>query len=239
MPAQKGTRIWALWHGLVGLEYDRPMRRRAPIVGFVLAAAALATAGCSSSEQTCARTLLAGEICGDDLVLFCEQNYDKDTNADVCDQVLRDDGKDPAAYAPTPVPTPEPATFGEPATLHGPEGEQLQVLVSGAFVDVQAGPYETPDGELIGVEVEVRNTGEAAVAESMQASLRLSNGRKLEPAIVTADCSDELDVELTPKDTVKLCLPFDVPWDAEPVAFVVNGFGLGDEPQIARWSYEG
>jgi hypothetical protein len=73
----------------------------------------------------------------------------------------------------------------------------------------------------------------------MSATLRLDNGRKLEPTLrIEGDCSDDLSIELAPDDEVTLCVPFDVPDATDPTAFVVTAIGIVEEPQIAKWTYE-
>lgn len=53
--------------------------------------------GVGLNKETCAKNLFGNKMCGDELVAFCKSNYDKDVNADTCDDVLRDAGLDPAA----------------------------------------------------------------------------------------------------------------------------------------------
>ncbi len=45
--------------------------------------------------ENCAETLFGRELCGDELVAFCKERYDRQINADTCDPVLRDAGIDP------------------------------------------------------------------------------------------------------------------------------------------------
>jgi hypothetical protein len=57
-----------------------------------------ALAACGTTDkltENCAETLLEGELCGDELVEFCTERYDRQINADTCDPVLRDAGIDP------------------------------------------------------------------------------------------------------------------------------------------------
>jgi hypothetical protein len=51
------------------------------------------------NAETCAQNLFGATVCGDELVVFCKRNYDPDINADVCDDILREEGVDPAAIA--------------------------------------------------------------------------------------------------------------------------------------------
>jgi hypothetical protein len=46
------------------------------------------------NTQTCAENLFGNRMCGDELVAFCEDNYNPGANGDTCDTVLTDAGVD-------------------------------------------------------------------------------------------------------------------------------------------------
>ena len=55
----------------------------------------VAASGCGVGEGDCAETAFGREMCGDELVRFCEERYNPRLNSDTCDPVLREAGIDP------------------------------------------------------------------------------------------------------------------------------------------------
>ncbi len=90
--SRRGEDAGADYHG------RSPRRRRNSWLAFAVVVVVVWVVGSSESwlpaglTEECAVTLLGGEVCGDDLLAFCQKSYDPEINADVCDGVLSDAG---------------------------------------------------------------------------------------------------------------------------------------------------
>jgi hypothetical protein len=208
------------------------------VIGIAIVFSTVTDTGVSpiGETETCATTLLGGqELCGEELVAFCQDRYDPEINGDVCGPVLRDAGYSPEEFAePTPVP-PEPVSFAQVARFDDLQGERLTAVALRIRDGVFGGEFDLPasDARYVGVEVRIRNRGDTSYTDFPSAKLRLAGGRQLEPALVTGgECVFSGDVQLAQGDSATLCIPFEVPYDAEIRAFQMQ---LGSDMFIARW----
>jgi hypothetical protein len=206
--------------------------RQALGIGF----AVVGLCGCASTgdqSATCATTLLGGqEICGEELVAFCRQNYDPSVNGEVCAPVLTKAGVDPKSLVPQP---PEQATFGARVIVEGSDGERIAVTTQRLLDELPVGQYDSAGAgkRYMAVELRIVNRGRGELVDFPSAKLVLGNGRQLDPSItLDGDCDDIGSVELAPGDDATACIPFEVPYEATLRRFQLK---IGTEGFVARW----
>jgi hypothetical protein len=143
-------------------------------------------------------------------------------------------GLDPADYTPQP---PRPGRFGAVVTVEGRNGERVDAIALRITDELVGGEYDVPDANrrYVGITFQLRNAGTATFNDFPSAKLVLADGRALEPAILLGgSCSsdDFSSVELAVGDTVRACVPFEVPYDARIRAFQLR---IGSSNFVARW----
>lgn len=138
------------------------------------------------------------------------------------------------------------ASFGDALTLQGFSGRlQMQVIPTRLLDPLEVGQLDKPlnkNARFVGVEVEMENVGEKTYSDSPQngATVVTADSQQGDPTIVLeGPCSGGFSSNATiaPGDTLKGCIPFEVPGDAPVEKFQLSlesGFG----PESGEWTVE-
>lgn len=135
-------------------------------------------------------------------------------------------------------PVDQTARVGDSITLQG-NNEDLRVRVKLLRIrrNIPAGPYDSVDGKLIGLELLLTNVGDATYDDSPSNGARLisRSDREFDPAFLTGGpCELWAGVTIAPGSKRRGCLAFDVPKTVKAKTFqfsLDSGFG----PESGEW----
>lgn len=204
------------------------------------------------SAQSCATNIAGRQMCGDDLVAFCERRYDPSLNGDTCRPALEGAGRDPATVRRRVKRAEQLALYGRRTRMAGGFGDELWLAAApdelGVRVavdeDPRVGEYDIPSAgsRYVAARVTLENQSRRTVTVSPASSMRMidNRGHQAEPTIVSAGpCSQSFDdVELTPGDRRRGCVVFEISAgaDVERVQYDLQGSDGTDEA-LGQWKH--